>query len=92
MLLANVLSISSYVHWAHAFAGIPMKFLALEKGRYIPNMCEILIETKLYGKMHAHNFLNQLPAYELLFSEVLPSVRRALYNDGLPQYRYYMTH
>ena len=92
MLLDNVVSISSYVHWAHAYAGIPMKFLTLDKGIYIPNMCEIIVETKLYSKVHAHNFLNQLPAYKLLFDEVVPEVRKALVNDGPAQYRYFMTH
>ena len=66
--------ICSHLYWAKQ-AGIPLMFRKDGKINLIDKLCEVVVDTKLYRKMHAHDIMTLIVPHKLLHEEVLPKMK-----------------
>ena len=70
-----------------------MKFDHQEDKERILKMCEVVIDSKLFSKMHAHKFIHQMVSFNLLSNYVLPLMQDALNSESFsPSYVHLSSH
>lgn len=65
--------ICSYIYWAKTKSGIPMKFDDLKDGgKMIERLCSMVVDSKLYAKQTASEYMTLLTANKFTFEYLLP--------------------
>ena len=63
--------ICSYIYWAQQ-SQIPLKLEGKKNSDLISQLCELVVNTKLYSKLHASDYIFLLISHQFVHNELLP--------------------
>jgi len=88
--------ICGYIYWAQKQAGIPMTFSKDANSQLITRLCEVVVDSKLYRNIHAHEFVASMVPHKLLHEVVLPQMKSVIEESDQapkrPKYFHFSTH